>query len=171
MYFRNEDLFLRCFGSCLGAAAAAAVAQVLVDVWRDSQDFPRGCTLECCASASLRKKDRRWRGVGGSGGLATRRFLMFHLEKRTCREVYVWPASLQDLVLRVCVHFTTWELFYCLPGDILFLVTNVRLRSNGVFVGGCSRRNASTQQPRQGPAMQISARIIIISTIKMIVTN
>lgn len=103
---------------------------VLVDLWRDSQDFPHGCTLwVLCNRIPLKKK-----GLGSSRGPLAIFSVSFW--KRTCWEVYVWSVSLQDLFLClcVCVHLTTREDFYCLPGDILFLVTNVRLHSNGVLL-------------------------------------
>lgn len=126
-------LWRRCCCCCCSTASCICGWEaVLVDLWRDSQDFPRGCTLwVLCNCIPLKKKNKkRW------GTLAI--FNVSFRIKGTCKEVYVWPVSLKDLFFFVCVHSTAREVFYCLPGDILFLVTNVRLRSNGVLLEAAS---------------------------------
>lgn len=115
---------------CYSAPCICGWEAVLVDLWRDSQDFPHGCTLRVlCNRIPLEKYT-----VERSGGYS--QFSVFHFENQLAQKSMfgLYPFRTLSVCVCACVYFTTREVFYCLPGDILFLVTNVRMRSNGVLL-------------------------------------
>lgn len=98
------------------AACICGWEAVLVSLWRDPRDFPNGYTL--------------WVSYNRNPQRATHN-LVFHFKTNFLGSLS-WPLSRQDLFF--CLHSTTGEDFYHLPGDILFRVTNVKLCSNEVLL-------------------------------------